>query len=597
MKKVSLLFRLLRYVSNYKLKLLGLILIALTGVGFEVLKPLPIKVIIDSVLSTKPLPNSVLNLAGNSAWMADKGVLLVCCLAIMAISAAGSALFSFWVTSYMAGFCQRLVNDLSIELYNKLQRLSLTFYHHNKIGDLLQRLSSDVFVIYYLVAQIIVPATSSVISLGAMFYIMASINLELALVALSIVPLLVIALLVFTKPMEKTTERQYQNFGSLSAFVQQSLASMRVIQAFARENLMRRKMETHVLDYNQSFLKATQVSAGYNQLSSLITGLVAVIVVGLGAVQGMNGTISAGDLFVFLGYITALYGPVNSLSIAIGTSVVISSRSKRLFEILDSQEFVTDNPSAIAPSGIFGQVQFENVDFGYGLQNEGKRTLRNINLTVPAGQTVAIVGPTGAGKSSLISLLSRFYDPWKGRITLDGQDLRDLPLPFLRENVALVLQEPFLFPMTIAENIGFGNPDATPDEIRAAAQAAQAHDFIVRLPQGYDTVITETGTSLSGGERQRISLARAFLKQAPILILDEPTSALDALTEAKVFAALNSMTFGKTVFIITHRLSAIKHADLIITLKDGAIVESGTHQNLLATGNTYAQMYNHQQIA
>ncbi|GAA4402984.1 ABC transporter ATP-binding protein [Nibrella viscosa] len=597
MKKPSLLLRLLRYVVSYKLKLSGLILIALVGVGFEVLKPLPVKIIIDSVLSSKPLPPLLIGLAGQSIWWADKGALLVGCLAVMAVSAAGSALFAFWVTSFMAGFCQRLVTDLSIELYHKLQQLSVTFYFKNKIGDLLQRLSSDVFVVYYLVAQIIVPATSSLLSLGAMFYIMACINLELALVALSVVPLLVIALVVFTKPMETTTDKQYQSFGNLSAFVQQSLASMRVIQAFARESLMQKKMETHVMEYNRAFLKATQVSAGYNQLSALITGLVAVIVVGFGAHQGMNGVISAGDLFVFLGYITALYGPVNSLSIAIGTSVVISSRSKRLFDILDSEEFVNDKPSSTAPARLSGNISFENVDFGYGLRTSGKLTLRNINLHVPAGKTVAIVGPTGAGKSSLISLLSRFYDPWSGRITIDGHDLRTIPLGFLRENVALVLQDPFLFPMTISENIAFGKPDATPDEIRKAAQAAQAHDFIKKLPLGYDTPITETGTSLSGGEKQRISLARAFLKQAPILILDEPTSALDALTEAQVFAALNKVASEKTVFIITHRLSAIKHADLIITLQDGAVVESGTHQNLLAMGNTYAEMYNHQQIA
>ncbi|GAA4452816.1 ABC transporter ATP-binding protein [Nibrella saemangeumensis] len=597
MKKSLLLVRMFRYVARYQLKLSGLILLALLGVGFEVLKPLPLKIIIDSVLNSQPPPALLLSWIGDSAWLTGKSTLLLVCLAFLILSAMGSALISFLVTGYTARLCQRLVNDLSLDLYAQLQRLSVSFYTRNKVGDLLQRMSGDVFVIYFLVAQITLPAITSLVSLGAMFYIMASINLTLALVALSVVPLLVISLAVFSKPMEKTTEIQYQKLGDLSAFVQQSLASMRIIQAFVREGYMRKQMELFTSKYSQAFQRATQVSAGYNQLSTLITGLVGAVVVGIGASQGMSGTISAGDLFVFLGYITALYGPVNSLSIAIGTSVVITSRSKRLFDILDSKETVADNPGAVAPASLGGAIRFDHVDFGYGQPGQHQPTLHNITLTVPTGQTIAIVGPTGAGKSSLISLLSRFYDPWRGKITIDGRDLRDLPLHYLRENIALVLQDPFLFPMTVAENIAFGNPQATPEEVRAAAQAAQAHDFIMRLPQGYDTLIVETGASLSGGEKQRIALARAFLKQAPILILDEPTSALDALTEAKIFAALSRLAAGKTVFIITHRLSTIKHADLIVTLQDGAVVESGTHQSLLSTGKTYAQMYNHQQIA
>lgn len=434
-------------------------------------------------------------------------------------------------------------------------------------------------------AQIIVPGITS-ISLALV-----------ALVALAVVPFLAISLAAFSKPMERTTDLQYEKFGNFSSFVQQSLVSMRIIQAFAREPYMRQKMEAHALEYNKAFQTATKISAGYNQISSLITGLAAVVLVGLGARQGIKGTLSAGDLYVFLGYIAALFGPVNALSTAVGTAIVIGTRSKRLFSILDSDETVVESLHPKAPAQLYGTVELEDVVFGYAKPGHGKPTLRRINLRVAAGQIVAIVGPTGAGKTSLISLLSRFYDPWSGRILFDGHDVRDLPLHWLRENMALVLQDPFLFPMTVAENIGFGNPDATLADIEQAARAAQAHDFITKLPEGYETVLVEAGLSLSGGEKQRISLARAFLKQAPILVLDEPTSALDALTEAKVFEELARLTQGRTVFIITHRLSAIKHADLIITLKDGEVVESGTHHSLLREGNTYADMFNHQQIA
>jgi ATP-binding cassette subfamily B protein len=598
MQNFRLLIRLARYVGPYRGRLFGLIGIALVGVGFEVMKPLPIKFVIDSVLGNKPLPPLLQQLLGTTGWATDKSSILGVSLGLIFISTVGSIAIAFLVTNATARLCQRLVNDLSIDLYAKLQQLSLSFHSKNKVGDLLQRLSSDVFVVYFLVAQIIVPSITSLVCLGAMFYVMASISLTLALVALSVVPFLAIALASFSRPMDRTTELQYQKFGDFSAFVQQSLASMRIIQAFARESYMRQKMEAHALEYNKAFQTATRISAGYNQISSLITGLAAVVLIGLGARQGMDGTLSAGDLYIFLGYIAALFGPVNSLSTAVGTAVVIGSRSKRLFNILDSDETVVEAAHPLAPHPIQGSVVLDDVVFGFGKRDgHQKPTLKQINLSVEAGQTVAIVGPTGAGKTSLMSLLSRFYDPWSGRVLIDGQDVRDMPLHWLRENMALVLQDPFLFPMTIAENIAFGNPDATLDSIVQAAKAAQAHDFIQKLPEGYETVIVEAGLSLSGGEKQRIALARAFLKQAPILILDEPTSALDALTEAKVFEALATITRGKTVFIITHRLSAIKHADLIITLKDGVVVESGTHHSLLGKGETYADMFNHQQIA
>jgi ATP-binding cassette, subfamily B, putative efflux pump len=314
----------------------------------------------------------------------------------------------------------------------------------------------------------------------------------------------------------------------------------------------------------------------------------------------LAGQISLGDLLVFLGYLSALYGPVSELSLSVNYAVEVVARGKRVFEIIDAEEEVSERPDAANLGRARGEVVFEDVTFGYhqpGSDIPPPPVLRDVSFHARAGQITAVVGATGAGKSSLVSLLSRFYDPWEGRILVDGNDARDLSLRSLRENVSLVLQEPFLFPMSIADNIAFGRPEATREEIVAAAQAAHAHDFIARLPQGYDTVIGEKGASLSGGERQRIAIARAVLKDAPILILDEPTSALDAYTEARIFEALSDLMRGKTTFVISHRLTTIRRAEQVLVLEDGRIVERGTHESLLQEGEVYARLYRHQHLA
>ena len=596
MKNIHVIKRLLRYVSHYKGKLAILIFIGLIGVAFEVAKPLPIKIVIDNVLSGHPLPVFLQNWTGLTIPGDQRQLLVICILAIVIITIS-SAVISLVVSNLTVGLSQRLVYDLSIDLFSKLQRLSLSFYTKNKIGDLLQRVTGDAFVIYFLVAQIIIPAITSLICLVAMFYIMAKIDLTMALIAMAVVPLLGVSLAFFSKPMNDTTMSQYKTQGDLSAFLQQSLSSMKIIQAFAREKYMYGKLERHAWDFGKAFQTATKVSTRYNQLTTLITGLASAGLIGLGAYRGINGNLSAGDLYIFLGYITALYGPVNSLSTAIGTAIAISSRGKRIFEILDSDEVVKETPHALALHHAKGEVKFENVEFGYEDGSGNKKTvLQKINFHAKAGQIIAIVGSTGAGKTSLISMIARFYDPWQGRILIDGHDLRDVQVNSLRENISLVLQDPFLFPMTIRENIAFGNPKASFAEITEAAKGAQAHDFIMKLPLQYDTPISEMGASLSGGEKQRIALARAFLKKASILILDEPTSALDGLTEAKIFKRLSEVAKDKTVFLISHRLSTIKHADQIMTLKDGYVVETGTHENLIQQGTVYADLYKYQHI-
>ena len=596
MNNFKLLKKLLHYVGKHKVKIYYLIFLSLLGVGFEVLKPLPIKFIVDNVLSDHALSPGMIAFFNSFGGVPGKIPLLSICIGAMVVFVIGNACVSIYASHLTTKVCQTMVHELSIDLFDKVQRLSLSFYSKNKVGELLQRISGDVYVVYSLVASIILPAITALATLIGMFYIMATINVLLACIAISVVPALALLLYIFYKPMNDSTVEQYNLLGELSAFMQQSLSSIKIIQAYSSENYTRDKFMGHSKQYSAAYVRSTKISMIYVILTGVITGLATAVVIGVGAFNGLQLKISIGELFVFLGYIGALFGPVNSLSNTVATAVTIGARSKRIFELMDSQETVSEKANAIELHNVQGDIELQNVEFGYGKNNDSKRILKDFNLKVSAGQIVALVGQTGAGKTSLISLLLRFYDPWKGKILIDGKDISDVKIASLRSHIALVLQDSFIFPMSIKENIAFGNPDATLDEIKDAAKASYAHDFIMRLPKGYDTVASEGGVSLSGGEKQRISLARAFLRKSAILILDEPTSALDARTESNIFKALKKYSSGRTVFIISHRLSTIRNADMIITLKDGVIAEKGTHENLISQDKLYAELYKFQHV-
>lgn len=520
--------------------------------------------------------------------------LLVWSVGVALAVAVGGGALSLLSLSIGLRVCQRLVLDLLLDLFVKLQKLSLTFHSRHKIGDLLQRVSGDVLVVFFAVTQVALPIVVSTLTLIGMFFIMLRLDAGLSFVALGVLPLLVGSLLLFAQPLQASSRGNWKSQGALMALVEQSLSGIKVIQGFARENYMLRKVEVEGVKLVEAGRRAALVTASNNQAATVITGAAAALMLYLGASRVMDGRLSLGDLLIFIGYLTALYGPVSALGTAAGYGIAVVTRSRRVFQILDSDEEVSERTDAIVLKRARGEVMFENVSFGYV---ENGLILRSVSFAASPGQITAIVGATGAGKTSLVSLLSRFYDPQNGRILLDGHDLRDLSLKSLRENVSLVLQDPFLFPLSVADNIAFGRPGATRQEIVAAARAAHAHDFIEQLPDGYDTVLNERGGQLSGGERQRIAIARAVLKDAPVLILDEPTSALDAHTEGKIFEALSRLMKDRTTFIISHRLSTIRRADQILALEDGRVVERGTHESLLAAGRTYAHLYERQHIA
>jgi ATP-binding cassette, subfamily B, bacterial len=587
------------YALRHRARLAAALGLALLGVALELARPWPVKVVVDHVLAGRPVPPW---LAAAVAWLPraeTPGGLLGWSVAAQVLIVLGGGAVALAVLHVGLVVCQRLVYDLLVDLFDKLQKLSLRFHSRQKVGDLLQRVSGDVLVVFLAVTQVALPLVVAVVTLAGMFFIMAREDAGLTLVALGVVPVLGLSFALLARPIKRNSARQWEAQGALMALVEQSLSNIKAIQGFARESYMRGKVAGAALDLGHAGRRAALTTAANAQATTVITGAGAALMLWLGASRVRAGQLSVGDLLVFIGYLTALYGPVSQLGTALGYGVAVVARSRRVFRILDSDDELPEKPGAHALGRARGEVAFEGVSFGYA--DEGGEpsclVLRGVSLRARPGQVTAVVGATGAGKTTLVSLLSRFYDPVEGRVTLDGRDLRDLTLKSLRENVALVLQEPFLFPMSVADNIAFGRPDAPRAEIERAARAAHAHDFIERLPEGYDTVIGEKGATLSGGERQRIAIARAVLKDAPVLVLDEPTSALDAHTEGKIFEALSELMRGRTTFIISHRLSTIRRADQILALEGGHVVERGTHESLLAAGRTYAHLYERQHIA
>ena len=554
----------------------------------NLLKPWPLKIIFDYILLNKTMPHRlewVKSLAGQNKLI----FLAILCASIVGIFFL-EGFFTFIRKYFLAGAGERSLNDIRQRAFGHLQLLE---HRSDRSADLVVRLTSDIDSLKLLLTehiQTLVNFIFTFVGIGVTMFLM---DWQLTLSALAVAPPLYLLSLYFSAKVAKLTREKRAKESEVASLVQETVTSTDIVQAFAREEQEKKRFAEESEESLNAALERVKVSKGFGRTVEVIIAVGTAIVVYLGARRVLAGYITPGDLLVFISYLRDLYKPVGGLSelmIDFSGSLV---GGERVAEILEAEVKVTDAPDAIDAPPFKGEVVFENVTFAY---DPGLSVLQKLSFKASPGERVALIGSSGTGKSTIVNLLLRFYDPSEGGILIDGQDIRCYTLKSLREQISVVLQEPVLFHRTVRENIAYGKPEASFEEIVNAAKMAQAHDFIVRLSHGYDTLVSGGGTNLSGGQRQRMALARAILKNAPIFILDEPTSGLDAGTEAKLNETLDLFMKGKTSFVIAHRFSTIMRADLILMIEEGRIAEQGTHEQLLAKSHEYRQLYDLQRL-
>ena len=581
----------LSYARRHRMSLSGIFILMLIDISFNILAPWPLKLIIDNVLPGTPLPDG-------AAWFnylpgaAVAGNLLTWLAIATFVLFIGHHLLKLIIAYLNAKTGTKIKLDLAGDVFAHLQKLSPRFYGTHKVGDLLRRVQNDTIFIRVLIISVVFPAIISMATLVIMFWIMWELNAELSLIALVIAIPMPMILRWLTPRISELSYQQSQAEGELMAVAEQTITSLPIIQAFGREPDEERRFRGSSAQAIKKYLQMTNTQLLYSLVIGAITALGTAALLVLGGMQTLNEQFTVGSLVVFLAYLMAMYQPLEILAYLPAAYANCEGKARRIMHVLDVEDEVLDHhdaqPFTSPPDHQGIAVTFENVSFSYEVDYP---ILDDINLTIGASKTIALVGSTGSGKSTLASLIPRFFDPDKGRILFDGIDIRDIQLRSLRQQVAMVLQEPFLLPFSVAENIAYSQPDASREQIVAAAVAANADEFIRRLPEGYDTVIGERGATLSGGQRQRLAIARALLKDAPILILDEPTSALDNKTETLILEALERLMANRTTFIIAHRLSTIRNADWVVVLKNGKIVEQGTQDELIKAKNEYWQYH------
>jgi len=569
-------------------KALTIALVAVVGETLtDILEPWPIKIVVDNILQSKKLP-SVLGGIVTGLFGSNAGAVLYFAVAAVALIAIVGAVSSYVEKYLTTSVSQWVGHDLRRTLYHHIQRLSLAEHDRSRTGDLITRVTSDIGAVQDFINSALLGMLVNAMTLVGMIGVMLYLNWRFTLIALSIVPVLFLVVYYYTRRIKSASRAVRTQEGKLLSVVEEVLTSIRTVKAFAREDYEEQRFETESLANVEAGLQARSIKAKLSPVVEVLVAIGTCLVLWYGARLAMAGQISAGVLIVFLLYLGKMYKPMRDLSKMTDTVSKAMVGYERIQEVLDIKSDVRDLRGARPAPRFKGRIEFKDVSFNYGTD---KRVLEDLSFTIEAGQVAAIVGPSGTGKSTLVSLIPRFYDPASGSVAIDGTDIRQYRLKSLRDQISFVLQDTLLFRATIWENIAYGKPNASPAEIRRAADLANAREFIEEMPDGYDTMVGERGVTLSGGQRQRIAVARAIIRDTPILILDEPTAGLDAASEQAVIGALDTLMKGRTSVVIAHHLGTIRHADVIFVISDSALVEQGTHEELLAHNGVYAELH------
>jgi len=576
-----------RWLRPHWLTLCLAFVAAIGETAADVLQPWPIKIVLDNVVQHK-------SLSGWQGWIVSllgghgaRATLIAAVAAVILIAIVG-AVGSYWERYLTTSVSQWVGHDLRRQLYQQMQRLSLAEHSETHKGDLLSRMTSDISAIQDFITSALLGIVVNVLTLAGMIAVMAHYSWRFTLLALAVAPALFVVVYVYTPRIKKASRAVKKKESEMLSGMAEVLSSIHVVQAFARETYEDRRFEWESRQQVEAGLAARSTKAKLTPIIEIIVATGTALVLGYGAELALRGQISTGVLVTFIFYLGKMYKPMRDLSKMSDTITKSSIGYERVQELLAVESRIRDRDGARQAASFKGLIEFDRVGFSYDGKNP---VLSDVSLRIEPGQVAAFVGPSGAGKTTIASLVPRFYDPGSGAVRIDGVDIRDYTLKSLRDQISFVLQDTLLFRATIWENIAYGRPDADPEDTVRAATLANAHDFIMALPQGYATMVGDRGLSLSGGQRQRIAIARAIVRNTPILILDEPTAALDAASEQAVVEALGRLMAGRTAIVIAHHLHAVRHADVIFVVSGAGIAEQGTHESLLARGGVYARLH------
>jgi ATP-binding cassette, subfamily B, bacterial len=566
---------------------LGFIAIAGESVA-NLLQPWPLKIVLDDVLRSKETHGWAMALVHRLVGTDRMALLEFACIAVLAIAVL-DAICTYGEKYLTTSVSQWVSYDLRLTIYSHVQRLSLAFHDQKRTGDLISRVTDDIEAIQSFIMNGLLGVLINVMTLLGMVVVMFYVNWKFTLIALSVVPALFAMVYTYTRRIKAASREVRKKEGEITSVVEEVLSSIRVVKAFAREDYEVERLEKESLEAVDISMRARSLKAKLTPLVGIVVAVGTALVLWFGAKLVMTGALSAGALVVFILYLGKMYKPMQEISKMTDTYSKAAVGYERIQEILQTHVEIKDSARARPAPRFKGNIEFKNVTFSY---NDEQPVLKDVSLQIKSGEVSALVGPTGAGKTSIISLIPRFYDPNEGVIKIEGIDIRTLKQKSLRSQMSFVLQETLLFHAPVWQNIAYGRPNATRTEIMRAAELANAMEFIEKLPNGLDTVLGERGMTLSGGQRQRIAIARAVIRNTPILILDEPTSGLDSGSEKLVFEALDRLMAKKTVVVIAHRLSTIQKADVIFVIKDGEVVERGKHEELMRLDGVYAELHN-----